>query len=773
MTRLNLGVPLPEAIRTDAQARELLQLCLWHVDNHPDDIIGWDTETHAKAIPYTPPGKKSGGGGKILDWMHDNITFWGLSLYDRQQERWRRWALDRPQLHLFVPLLENPQALFGTWNGRYDAHVTYNSWIHVWQATMLDFNICGSLLNENLQGRLGLKDVSVRGFTPEWRRAYRAKIRKRLLNEGWPPPKIEEAWKEIDEEALAHCTEWEPVHMTKFKDLFNGCTDAMGNPVKEFVTSLYDLPRDLVEDYSSLDPYATVRIAYHIRDVMQDVDMTDHSGYDNLWDYFWNFERHITEVVWSMERRGMPVDTTRFDAMMGPMQEELDKIQLEINREAGWPVNLNSPKQLQKLLYGPNDEGGMGLRPRKMTKGGESGPQPSTDEGALEKLAADGVGIVHKILRYRKVDKSKGTYALKLSFLGKYFEDGRIHPGIKQYGARTGRFSTENPNSQNFPQPDNDEFGIRKAFTAHTPMEMKFLDLVDKGELEYDQFSEWAFCEYWDQEEGVDIKQSPVLWVPDNTLEPKKLLVVDYGQLEMRILAHFSQDKGLIDTIMEGKDMHCVTVEKMFGIPYDEVKAAKRAKDNGEATPEQAELAKKRSHGKTVGFALMYGAGRGNISIQLGVDKDTAQDLIDRYFAGYPGVKRFIDRTVRQCRQDLFVTTILGRRRNLPTIMSNDRANRAHAEREAPNAKIQGSAADLTKGAMLRCYRDRRLERMRCYLLNQIHDELVFEVPIRFADECSSIVQQNMIHPFVEGVDPLIVPLTADPKVCDNWAEAK
>lgn len=751
---LNLNIPPPTEALDDESASRALTRFLNKIEIEPEDWIGFDTETHAMKIS----GAKSGSGSAPLDWMHDTITFW--SLCTKFDGKYERYCFDQTHFQYFIPLLENPKARIAGYNLKYDAHVSWNSGVNIWNSYAVDFMVAATMLNENMQGRVGLKHVTQEGFTSEWLKALRMKIQKEMgysVYEQLPKAKLEE----IEQEVRRRVKPWEGFNMTPFKELFTGCVDPKtGKPAKEYETSLYDLPRDKVVNYASLDAYGHLKIAEHIIEVMKDHDSSDYSAYKNMWEYFQDIEVPITEILWKMERRGLPLDKEKLQEMIAPMEEEKKKISSEINRISGEFINLNSPSQVARLLYGDFPEDAYERKEWrniivKWTKGGAKGKQPSTGDEALSILAANGEDEEREkaklIQRYRKVDKILGTYVKKLHFCADFFEDGRVHTGFKQYGARTGRFSTAEPlNSQNLPNPETDEFGIRTVFTAESSKE---LDGTAK-----------------------EIGPCPVsMNRKSKTKYRRKLIVADYGQLEMRIMAHFSEDEGMLEAIRSGLDMHCVTVEKMWGVPYEDVKAAKNAKDEGTATDEQKEIALLRKKAKTVGFGIIYGAGATTIGLQLEVPKEEAQDLIDKYFQAFPGVKSFMTKTIWSCKEIGFVTTILGRRRNLPDIRSHDFMTRSHAEREANNSVIQGTAADLVKAAMIAIDKDKRLNEMGVELINQIHDELVLLGPECEEDEeeALSLVKDYMEYPFNENQDPLLVPTPVDARLVDNWAEAK
>lgn len=755
---LRQDVPLPEYIETDEQARELLRFAVRKVETDVGDMIGWDTETHAKHIPI----KK-----KPPDPITDTVTFWSLCFADTSsgERQYRRWCLQQQHFLMFAELLEHPQACFTAWNAKYDAHIAWNCNVNVWNATILDGLAMAHLHDEN-------------------RREYSLKVRAR---------------------------DWCGLHMTPYKSLFD--MDAHGNKAVEFKTSLYDLDLPLVIDYASYDAFACLYTAEWIRDKL--IATVIHPNGRTLWDHFCEFEIPFTRTLWRMERRGLAVDVPYLKEQVPKVENEINELEREINRIAGRPINTNSPKQLGALFFNPvqtkdpDKKPGFGLMPVKMTKGGASLPQPSTDEEVMTLLSetvGDAGVLARHILRCRKLYKIKGTYMEALVSMAEYFPDGRVHPNFHQFGARTGRLSTSNPNSQNQPTPDNDEFKIRRGFVAPPK---------------------------------------------------KKLVVADYEQLEMRIMADRSQDAKMIAAIKEGKDLHSFTAGEMEpGVTYEEVAAAKKAE-----TPDDRQkwLKGLRQGMKTVGFGILYGAGPGKIAEGITIseedaaralmvmdpddrankiarkmrdnpllaaeqaerlvgDAEVARGKIAAYFGVFPRVKAFMDGTPNNCRhnmkQDLvgnpqyrpdnsdpnvpynwdviqdrdgaqpmtrtghpkpfgFVQTYLGRYRRLEDIDHRQYQYRGHAERESINTIIQGTAADMAKGAMLRVEGSRELNLMGAQLLNQIHDELVIEVPEEHAEAALRIVVECMEHPFEEGVDPLCVPTPVDAKIVTSWDEAK
>lgn len=749
---LNIGVPVPEYIETDEQAEKFLCLCLRKIEQDKGDLIGFDTETTGKKLPFTV------GTRKPLDWMSDTVTFWSLSFKDRGQ--YRRWCLRGEHFRYFAPLLENPDAWFACWNAKYDAHVSWNMGINIWNAHIVDGLALAGLHDENKQIR-GLKSCAA---------------------------------------------QWCGLHMTPFLDLFSGGLDANNKKIKEYETSLYDLPINKVIDYASYDAYAHLRTVEWLIEKLSAAPV-DNKGY-NLWKYFLDMEIDITKVLWRMERRGIPVDIEYLQSKIPVIDAEIGELEREVNRVRGKPINLQSPPQLAEFFFGPKDQGGLGLKPVKMT----AGNRPSVDEEVMDLLVAIGQDVAKQILRCRKLHKTKSTYLTTLMDLSNYFEDHRIHPNFNQFGARTGRFSTDVPNSQNFPTPDHDEFGIRMAFIAPPGF---------------------------------------------------RLIVADYEQLEMRIMAHMSGDKAMIQAILEGRDLHSFTVARMTpGVTYEEVVAAKKTK-----TPDERQkwLRRLRQDMKAVGFGIIFGAGPGKISTEIDIpDEDVevrlqellsdgprivkrvkrkiknnpllteekawwltakesiASDKIGAYFDTFPDVERYMKAIPERCRHlrlydfqgkpryatdpvtqqqnplgeydwdtDVwipgsvpltrtghtkefgFVQTLVGRYRRLEDIDHSNYAFKSEAERQANNTTIQGSAADIIKAAMLRIENNQKLNEFGAEIVNQVHDELVITCPIETIDLASEEIKECMEHPFARGQEALNVPLPVDLKAVDKWGQAK
>jgi DNA polymerase I-like protein with 3'-5' exonuclease and polymerase domains len=815
--RFNLDVPDPEYVGTEAEANELLRLCMRKVEVDYGDPFGFDTETYAMKIEV--PGGKS----KPLDWMRDTVMFWSLSA--KFDEQYRRFCIPGTLLWKFIPFLECPDALLVVWNLKYDAHVCWNSSVDIWNSGLrlpskgpIDVEAMGYLVDENLQGSMSLKERCAHGLIEGSLKAYldfwatEQKLRQkdhvfeRLLftdaHDDEYAAYFDAVMRNEDPDG-AIPPPWRTLEMTTFKALFGDRDPETGKKLKEYETDLRTLPLDKVADYASLDAYAHLKQFEHGQALLERIMC----GHRTMWNYFLEMEAGITKVLWRMERRGYLVDVEYLKTLIPPIEKEMLEIEKEINKQAGRPINLSSSSpQLGQYFFAPKSEGGLGLKPIKMTKGGERAPKPSLDEEVLNKFAAAGVPIAKKVKRHRSLAKTKSTYIQALIFLSSWHRDGRIHSNFNQFGARTGRFSSTTPNSMNLPRPDGDEWGIRQAFIADPSAAKKALTelTVEIGKkLEAEAKTNGKSRAVRLQLRSATKKVTKEIAKLEAGAEPPKkgrryrLIVADYEQLEMRIMAHFCQDPAMLAAIRAGKDMHCETVARMFpGVEYDEVVAAKKykgkyddavqkAKEQGvpcemePPTDRQRQLVRWRQEAKTVGFALIYGAGASNIAEQLGITKEEAQKKIDLYFKAYPGVKRFMDDTIDWCYEHGFVTTLIGRVRRLPMIWNPQFINRSHAEREAINAPIQGSAADLIKAAMLNIENDPYLNELEVLIVNQIHDELVMECPEENCALAEPWIREFMEHPFEPGTpdkpgtDPLDVPTPVNVKVVDNWSEAK
>ena len=352
----------------------------------------------------------------------------------------------------------------------------------------------------------------------------------------------------------------------------------------------------------------------------------------------------------------------------------------------------------------------LGYSPRTWTAGGA----PQLNEPVLSYWAVRDCAYAKRLLEYRDTNKHLNTYVLGLlRLMGK---DGRVHGNLRQTGAKTGRLSSADPNLQNQPGY------IRNVYVA-----------------------------------------------PGDS----RMAAADYAQLEMRVLAHFSDDDTLVRSIKDGLDIHSATAAQMYKVPYEAIIAARKADNAGEElSNDQRRYLKYRKGAKTIGFGLMYGQGARRLSDTLGITVPEAQALMKVYFKALPGVVAYFENAIKQARKDGYCSTLLGRQRQVPGITSTDGALRSSSERQVKNSPIQGTAADITKMAMLNVYRDPLITAAGVRMTAQVHDEIVFEMPKNVENDAdvNQRISDVMCHPF--DFD-LLVPLEIDKKYGDNWAEAK
>ena len=398
-----------------------------------------------------------------------------------------------------------------------------------------------------------------------------------------------------------------------------------------------------------------------------------------------DMELPLSSVLAEMELLGVQVDKDGIAQFGEALQKELNRLLQDVYQEVGYEFNLNSPKQLGEALFDK-----LGLPPRKKTKSGYS-----TDAETLESLRAYHP-VIEKILEYRTYQKLNSTYAEGL--LKVIGEDGRIHSTFNQTETRTGRISSNEPNLQNIPIRTQLGSQLRKYFVAK------------KG------------CVFLD---------------------------ADYSQIELRIMAHISQDPAMQEAFRHGADIHRATAARLYNVPPEEV------------TPRM------RSSVKAVNFGILYGKGAFSLARDLGVSVKEADDFIKTYLGAYPKVKEYMDRVIQEGIEQGYVTTLYHRRRLLPELSSSNRNIRAQGERMALNTPIQGTAADVIKLAMVKVANRLHRENLKAKLILQVHDELIVECPTEEIEQASRILREEM-----EGAAQLSVPLTADVNQGKNWLEA-
>ena len=408
---------------------------------------------------------------------------------------------------------------------------------------------------------------------------------------------------------------------------------------------------------------------------------------DNLRGLMDDTELALLPVLVTMQRHGIKMDSGVLHEMSADLYRQTEQIKSDIYQSVGHEVNLDSPKQLSDLLFAE-----LGLPKTRRTKTGYS-----TDANALEGLK--GIHpVVDGILEYRQVSKLKSTYVDALPDMVNP-HTGRVHTSYNQTGSATGRISSSDPNLQNIPIRTELGRQVRRAFVA-------------------DGAPDW------------------------------QLFSADYSQIELRVLAHLSQDSGLLEAFRRGEDIHASTASLMFEVPINEVDS------------EMRRIA------KVLNFGVIYGLSPHGISQQTGFTREQGREFIDTYFAKYPGISDYLETVKAQARADQYVETALGRRRYLPEINSPNFNTRGGAERMAINMPIQGTAADIMKLAMVRVQRRLDAEEMQTKMLLQVHDELVFETPREELDALRDLVFDEM--PAAMTLD---VTLKVDAKWADNWGD--
>ncbi len=406
---------------------------------------------------------------------------------------------------------------------------------------------------------------------------------------------------------------------------------------------------------------------------------------NGLWDLFADVEMPLVPVLFAMERNGIALDLELLRDMSHSLGEQLQKLELEIYNNVGHQFNINSPQQLGSVLFQD-----LNLPTSRRGKG-----KFSTEASVLEELR--GVHpVIELILEYRQLSKIKSTYIDALPGLMDR-ETGRVHTSFNQTRTTTGRLSSSEPNLQNIPVRGMMGKQVRQAFIA------------PRGSL---------------------------------------LLSADYSQIDLRVLAHLSEDPGLVSAFQHDEDIHAATAAQLFGV------------DAAAITPDMRRLA------KTVNFGVIYGMSDYGLEQATELSRQEAAQFIKTYFEKYSGVKKYLESTKEQAREKGYVQTMLGRRRFIPEIGSSNRQLREAAERMAINMPVQGTSADIIKVAMVNLHREMVKRGLGSKMLLQVHDELVFEVPEKEMELMRRLVPDTMAT-----ARKLSVPLKADTKAGKNWGE--
>lgn len=395
----------------------------------------------------------------------------------------------------------------------------------------------------------------------------------------------------------------------------------------------------------------------------------------------------LISVLARVERHGVLIDSKLLLKQSQEIATRLLELEQQAHYLAGQVFNLSSPKQLQVILY---DQQHLPILEKTPTG------QPSTSENVLQELALN-FPLPKVILEYRSLSKLKSTYTDSLPEQI-HPKTGRVHTSYHQAAVATGRLSSSNPNLQNIPIRTEEGRRIRRAFIAPAGY---------------------------------------------------KIIAADYSQIELRIMAHLSQDPGLLDAFAKNLDIHKATAAEIFGVALEAVSNDQRRS------------------AKAINFGLIYGMSVFGLAKQLGIERQAAQKYMDRYFARYPNVKQYMENTRKQAHQQGYITTLFGRQLNLPEINSRNMARQRASERAAINAPMQGTAADIIKSAMIKIDQTLRKTNAPIYMIMQVHDELVFEVAENAVDDAMHLIKEKM----AQAAD-LSVPLLVDVGVGNNWDEA-
>jgi len=398
-------------------------------------------------------------------------------------------------------------------------------------------------------------------------------------------------------------------------------------------------------------------------------------------------EMPVLDILFTIERNGVLIDNAMLNKQSNEIGLKLMELEKQAYELAGQPFNLGSPKQLQEILFGK-----LGIKPTKKTPSGA----PSTDEDVLQELALD-YPLPKVLLEYRGLAKLKSTYTDKLPKMINA-STGRVHTSYSQAVAITGRLASQDPNLQNIPVRTAEGRRIREAFIA-----------------------------------------------PPGSM----IFSADYSQIELRIMAHLSQDEGLLKAFAAGEDIHRATAAEIFG------------------TEREAVSSEQRRYAKVINFGLIYGMSAFGLAQNLNIERSAAQSYIERYFARYPGVREYMQNTRELAKQNGYVETFFGRRLWVPEINSPNGMRRAGAERAAINAPMQGTAADLIKLAMIAVQGWLEKEILQTKIIMQVHDELVLEVP-----EAELELVKEKLPQLMQSVAKLDVPLLAEMGIGKNWESA-
>lgn len=622
-----------------------------------------------------------------LNIVKDMPLYWSMAWGDKSKgERERRVCMPADTLHYFREAFSDPSKRWLFANAKYDKHILANVDVDI-KGDIVDTQTMHALIYEEQSHRLKDMAQSVLG----WR--------------------------------------W-----TDFKETF-GISEKGDGVIQEALVRMEHTNLDKLVEYASNDAYGTLHLYHALKKELEEIITFSlfPSEFRTMWDVFVKTEMPYTRVLWKCERNGIKINAPYLASLAGPAQADLEAIEREIVKLAGRMLNPNSPKQLVQYFVTE-----LGLRPLKWTKGGKTGVKsPSVDYDFLYHYAPE-CPVADLMLKYRDLDKLKGTYIDGLSSRMDPYD--RIHTRFNQDVARTGRLSSSDPNLQNIPTLENDKFRLREAFIA-----------------------------------------------PDDNTD---LIVVDYEALEMRLLACATVGtkgnpegaKDMIQIFLDRKDIHmgnaALMMGKRHGVTYEEIVAAKKmdkmVKEGKEPparlTERMVQCLRFRAHCKNLAFGLNYGMKENKLAREMKISKDEALELMDAYFDMHPAVDAFFKEGVEEVEQTGFSYTLIGRRRFHPSIHSKNKMDRFEEQRKAISNNIQGTAADVVRFAMLNVDARQLEYHYGAKMLLQVHDELVFECPKETLAPCKAEIREAMEHPFWTD---LKVPLTVSMGSGHSWGSAK
>lgn len=471
---------------------------------------------------------------------------------------------------------------------------------------------------------------------------------------------------------------------------------------------------DLLVNYASMDAWGTFRIFEILNKELEETPIYSlwPDIYGTMYDLFWKVEVPFTRVLWKCERNGCLIDTSYLEGVARPIDKRLKEIEKEACQLVGRPFNLGSKLELHRYFFEEHN-----CKPLSMTDGGASGnKKPKIDDEFLVHYRNE-FPLADLVLDHADAIKTKSTYVEGI--IKKIDYNSRLHTILNQIGAKTGRLSSSNPNLQNIPNPESDQYGLRMAFIA------------GKG---------------------------------------KKLICSDYNALEMRLLAAASLEKDMIQIFLDGKDIHMGNASLVYGIPYEDIKRAKDTPKD-QQTAYMKECLKRRSAVKIVGFGLNYGMQPPLLAKNLGCSIEVAEATRNAYLNRLPAVRQYYDAAIQEV-YDMYGQSfsLMGRRRMLSDILSDKRYLQSRAERQATNMPIQGGAADVVRAAMVAIDALNLEKTHGAKMLLQVHDEILFDCPEETAQDAERLIVSVMENALPT---PLAVPLTVASHRVDRWGDAK